>query len=221
MEPRPGRLPELEATRPHMEPKASCPTAAPLVERKFHVLVGVTGSVAALKLPLLVSKLLDIPGLEVAVVTTERAKHFYSPQDIPVTLYSDADEWEMWKSRSDPVLHIDLRRWADLLLVAPLDANTLGKVASGICDNLLTCVIRAWDRSKPLLFCPAMNTAMWEHPITAQQVDQLNAFGYVEIPCVAKKLVCGDEGLGAMAEVGTIVDKVKEVLFQHSGFQQS
>nr|XP_045251747.1 phosphopantothenoylcysteine decarboxylase isoform X10 [Macaca fascicularis] len=116
--------------------------------------------------------------LEVAVVTTERAKHFYSPQDIPVTLYSDADEWE-------------------------------------------TCVIRAWDRSKPLLFCPAMNTAMWEHPITAQQVDQLKAFGYVEIPCVAKKLVCGDEGLGAMAEVGTIVDKVKEVLFQHSGFQQS
>ncbi|XP_023052366.1 phosphopantothenoylcysteine decarboxylase isoform X2 [Piliocolobus tephrosceles] len=193
MEPRPGRLLELEATRPHMEPKASCPTAAPLVERKFHVLVGVTGSVAALKSPLLVSKLLDIPGLEVAVVTTERAKHFYSPQDIPVTLYSDADEWEMWKSRSDPVLHIDLRRWADLLLVAPLDANTLGKVASGICDNLLTCVIRAWDRSKPLLFCPAMNTAMWEHPITAQQVDQLKAFGYVEIPCVAKKLVCGDE----------------------------
>ncbi|XP_023052375.1 phosphopantothenoylcysteine decarboxylase isoform X8 [Piliocolobus tephrosceles] len=178
MEPRPGRLLELEATRPHMEPKASCPTAAPLVERKFHVLVGVTGSVAALKSPLLVSKLLDIPGLEVAVVTTERAKHFYSPQDIPVTLYSDADEWE-------------------------------------------TCVIRAWDRSKPLLFCPAMNTAMWEHPITAQQVDQLKAFGYVEIPCVAKKLVCGDEGLGAMAEVGTIVDKVKEVLFQHSGFQQS
>ncbi|XP_011788268.1 PREDICTED: phosphopantothenoylcysteine decarboxylase isoform X6 [Colobus angolensis palliatus] len=146
MEPRPGRLPELEATRPHMEPKASCPTAAPLVERKFHVLVGVTGSVAALKSPLLVSKLLDIPG---------------------------------------------------------------------------TCVIRAWDHSKPLLFCPAMNTAMWEHPVTAQQVDQLKAFGYVEIPCVAKKLVCGDEGLGAMAEVGTIVDKVKEVLFQHSGFQQS
>lgn len=57
-----------------------------------------------------------------------------------------------------------------------------------------TCVIRAWDRSKPLLFCPAMNTAMWEHPVTAQQVDQLKAFGYIEIPCVAKKLVCGDQG---------------------------
>nr|KAF6502010.1 phosphopantothenoylcysteine decarboxylase [Molossus molossus] len=129
-----------------MEPRASCPAAAPLVERQFHVLVGVTGSVAALKLPLLVSRLLDIPG---------------------------------------------------------------------------TCVIRAWDLRKPLLFCPAMNTAMWEHPITSQQVGQLQAFGYIEIPCVAKKLVCGDKGLGAMAEVSTIVDKVKEVLSQHAGFQQS
>ncbi|XP_028630294.1 phosphopantothenoylcysteine decarboxylase isoform X5 [Grammomys surdaster] len=140
-----------------MERKAPCPAAIPSVERKFHVLVGVTGSVAALKLPLLVSKLLDIPGLEVTVVTTERAKHFYSTQDVPVTLYSDADEWEMWKRRSDPVLHIDLRRWADLLLVAPLDANTLGKVASGICDNLL--VVKQppllWDAGllSPLCSC--------------------------------------------------------------------
>lgn len=187
-------LSSQKATRSRMEPEAPCPASIPSVERKFHVLVGVTGSVAALKLPLLVSKLLDIPGLEVTVVTTERAKHFYSPQDVPVTLYSDADEWEMWKRRSDPVLHIDLRRWADLMVVAPLDANTLGKVASGICDNLLTCVIRAWDLNKPLLFCPAMNTAMWEHPLTAQQVGQLKAFGYVEIPCVSKKLVCGDQG---------------------------
>ncbi|XP_005393579.1 PREDICTED: phosphopantothenoylcysteine decarboxylase isoform X1 [Chinchilla lanigera] len=204
-----------------MEPSASRTVATPQVDRKFHVLVGVTGSVAALKLPLLVSKLLDVPGLEVTVVTTERAKHFYSPQDVPVTLYSDTNEWEMWKCRSDPVLHIELRRWADLMLVAPLDANTLGKVASGICDNLLTCVIRAWDRNKPLLFCPAMNTAMWEHPVTAQQVGQLKAFGYTEVPCVAKKLVCGDQGLGAMAEVETIVDKVKEVLSHHCGIQQS
>ena len=63
-----------------------------------------------------------------------------------------------------------------------------------------TCVIRAWDRSKPLLFCPAMNTAMWEHPITEQQVGQLKDFGYIEIPCVAKKLVCGDQG-GCLARL--------------------
>ncbi|XP_027621956.1 phosphopantothenoylcysteine decarboxylase isoform X3 [Tupaia chinensis] len=148
MELRPGVIAEREASGPHMEPSASCPAPALSAGKTFRVLVGVTGSVAALKLPLLVSRLLDIPGLEVAVVTTERAKHFYSPQDIPVTLYSDADEWEMWKCRSDPVLHIDLRRWADLMLVAPLDANTLGKVASGICDNLL--VWGPWLRWRPL-----------------------------------------------------------------------
>ncbi|XP_074863459.1 phosphopantothenoylcysteine decarboxylase isoform X2 [Carettochelys insculpta] len=156
--------------------------------------------------------LLHVWKLEVNVVTTERAKHFYSPQEIPVTLYSDSDEWQLWKGRTDPVLHIDLRRWADLMLVAPLDANTLAKIANGICDNLLTCVIRAWDLSKPLLFCPAMNTAMWEHPITARQVKQLKDFGYTEVPCVVKKLVCGDEGPGAMAEVCTIVEKVKAIL---------
>ncbi|CAM2099292.1 unnamed protein product [Caretta caretta] len=157
-------------------------------------------------------ELLEIPGLKVRVVTTERAKHFYNPQEIPVTLYSDTDEWQLWKGRTDPILHIDLRRWADLMLVAPLDANTLAKIANGICDNLLTCVIRAWDMTKPLLFCPAMNTAMWEHPITAQQVEQLKDFGYMEIPCVVKRLVCGDEGRGAMAEVWTIVEKVKVIL---------
>ncbi|KFO94745.1 Phosphopantothenoylcysteine decarboxylase [Buceros rhinoceros silvestris] len=187
MEPFSAPEPELPAGKSPSEPR-----------RTRRVVVGVTGSVAALKLPLLVDELLKIPGLEVKVVTTERAKHFYNPQEIPVTLYSDEDEWR-------------LRRWADLMLVAPLDANTLAKLANGICDNLLTCVIRAWDLSKPLLFCPAMNTAMWEHPITARQVEQLKGFGYTEIPCVVKKLVCGDEGRGAMAEVWTIVESVKRV----------
>lgn len=178
----------------------------------FRVLVGVTGSVAALKLPLLVSELLHLPGVDVRVVSTEHAKHFYHPTEVSVKVYGDQDEWELWTQRSDPVLHIELRRWADLLVIAPLDANTLGKIASGICDNLLTCVVRAWDCSRPLLFCPAMNTAMWQHPITAQQISRLVEFGYVEVPCIAKKLVCGDEGKGAMAEVSTIVSVVKQYL---------
>ncbi|XP_013917225.1 PREDICTED: phosphopantothenoylcysteine decarboxylase [Thamnophis sirtalis] len=66
--------------------------------------------------------------------------------------------------------------------------------SQGFALSVQTCVIRAWDVSKPLLFCPAMNTLMWEHPITARQVGQLKELGYVEIPCVVKKLVCGDEG---------------------------
>ncbi|XP_040269727.1 phosphopantothenoylcysteine decarboxylase isoform X2 [Bufo bufo] len=135
----------------------------------IHVLVGVTGSVAALKLPLLVSALLQIPGVEVQVVTTERAKHFYNIQEIPVPIYSDDDEWK-------------------------------------------TCIVRAWDLQKPLLFCPAMNTSMWDHPITAEQIERLHSFGYIEIACIEKTLMCGDKGLGAMAEVSTIIEKVREVL---------
>ncbi|XP_072881864.1 phosphopantothenoylcysteine decarboxylase isoform X1 [Hemitrygon akajei] len=152
--------------------------------------------------------------VEVKVVTTEHAKHFYESKDVPAKIYSDLDEWEMWKQRTDPVLHIELRRWADLLVIAPLDANTLGKIANGICDNLLTCVVRAWDLKRPLLFCPAMNTAMWEHPITATQIQTLKGFGYIEVPCIVKKLLCGDEGYGAMAEISTIVEKVQEYLEQ-------
>lgn len=203
------------------EPGIPAGNSSSVAQEKFHVLVGVTGSVAALKLPLLVAELLKIPALEVKVVTTERAKHFYNAQEIPVALYGDEEEWQLWKGRSDPVLHIELRRWADLMVVAPLDANTLAKVANGICDNLLTCVIRAWDLSKPLLFCPAMNTAMWEHPITAQHVEQLKGFGYTEIPCVVKKLVCGDEGPGAMAEVWTIMERIKRILEERNVPRQS
>lgn len=83
--------------------------------------------------------------------------------------------------------------------------NKLGLKGLMICINLSakwicsvcppqTCIVRAWDTSRPLLFCPAMNTAMWQHPITAKQVATLQGFGYVEIPCIYKKLVCGDEG---------------------------
>ncbi|XP_074956005.1 phosphopantothenoylcysteine decarboxylase isoform X2 [Phalacrocorax aristotelis] len=171
------------------EPGFPVQKSSSVLQKKSCILLGVTGSVAALKLPLLITELLKIPGL--------------------------------WKGRSDPVLHIELRRWADLMLVAPLDANTLAKLANGICDNLLTCVIRAWDMRKPLLFCPAMNTAMWEHPITARQVEQLKSFGYKEIPCVVKKLVCGDEGRGAMAEVWTIVESVKSILEERDMSMQS
>lgn len=200
-----------------MQPTSDCTNVSSALNlsctgSSFHVLLGVTGSVAALKLPLLVTQLLEIPGIEVRVVTTDHATHFYKVAEVPVRVYTDKDEWEMWKTRSDPVLHIELRRWADLLVIAPLDANTLGKIASGICDNLLTCIVRAWDMSRPLLFCPAMNTAMWQHPITNQQVATLQGFGYVEIPCISKKLVCGDEGKGAMAEVSTIVDAIQQYL---------
>lgn len=177
------------------------------------VLIGCTGSVATIKLPLLVDKLLK-NNLEVRVVVTEKAKHFFKEAELSpgIQVLSDTVEWAAWQDRGDPVLHIDLVKWADLFLIAPLDANTLGKMASGICDNILTCVARAWDRSKPLLFCPAMNTKMWEHPITRQQISLLKSWGYKELPCVSKTLMCGDTGMGGMAEVDTIVGESLDYL---------
>ncbi|KAJ8029119.1 Phosphopantothenoylcysteine decarboxylase [Holothuria leucospilota] len=186
----------------------------PLPENsKRKVLVGCSGSVAAVKVPKLV-QLLEAAGFSVAVVTTNNATKFFRTEDIAesVPIFTDDEEWKMWQKMMDPVLHIELRRWADILVVAPMDANTLAKAASGICDNLLTCVMRAWDCKKPLLFCPAMNTYMWDHPITAPQIDLLKSWGYTEIPCIKKKLACGDEGLGAMAEVEMILAAVKSSL---------
>ncbi|KAL3866902.1 hypothetical protein ACJMK2_044152 [Sinanodonta woodiana] len=171
------------------------------------VLLGCTGSVASVKVPLLVEGL-QKHGYEVKVVATEKAQHFFSQTHLNVEMLRDEDEWKAWQQLSDPVLHIELRRWADILVIAPLDANTLAKITHGICDNLLTCVVRAWDLKRPLLFAPAMNTHMWDHPITKQQVDGLKAFGYIEIPVVEKKLACGDIGFGAMAEVATILEYV-------------
>lgn len=130
--------------------------------------------------------------------------------DVPIL--NDEDEWQMWHKRDDPVLHIDLGKWADLMLIAPLDANTLAKMATGVCDNLLLCTTRAWNLEKGLFFCPAMNTRMWEHPITQQQIDILTSWGHIEIKCISKKLMCGDIGYGAMETPKNIVQTIVKYL---------
>lgn len=148
------------------------------------------------------------------MITTKNAKHFIERSEMPVEvpILDDDNEWQMWSKRDDPVLHIELGKWADLMLLAPLDANTLAKMATGVCDNLLLCTTRAWNFEKPLFFCPAMNTRMWEHPITNQQIEILKQWGHIEIKCIAKKLMCGDIGYGAMQTPANIVQTVVEYL---------
>ena len=149
------------------------------------VILGVTGSVAAIRTPALV-RALAASGHEVRVVATESGAFIFSTRPTcrpseaagcrPTSrvLYRDADEWPGTRyQRGDPVLHIELRKWADMLIVAPLDANTLAKFALGLSDNCLTCVFRAWDFSKPVILAPAMNTFMWESPVTLRHLRQL------------------------------------------------
>ena len=182
-----------------------------------NVLLGVTGSVAAIYTPQLFGELRQA-GHDVKVVATRSALYFFDAAAIEPTAGSgrnkdvvilDEDEWPGERyQRGDPVLHIELRRWADVLLIAPLDANTLAKLALGITDNCLTCVYRAWDPARPVVLAPAMNTLMWEHPATARHLAQITAElrGVLRVvPPVTKKLACDDTGLGAMAERDEIV----------------
>ena len=212
------------------------------------ILLGVTGSVAAVRTPPLFRALRDA-GHAVRVVATGPAMHFFDPADLgppgddpvatipPGPLVRDRDEWpRAGYRRGDSVLHIELRRWADLFIVAPLDANTLAKFALGLSDNCLTCVWRAWDFARPVVLAPAMNTLMWESPVTRRHLAQIledrgdgsaptswtlaeadavfarHAPGVVLVPPQAKRLACGDVGLGAMAEVAAIAEVVRGIL---------
>jgi len=124
------------------------------------------------------------------------------------TIYKDEDEWNSWNKRDDIVLHIELRKIAQMLLIAPLSANTLGKFANGLCDNLLSSVFRCWDikGNKPVIVAPAMNTFMYEHPITEFQLKFLEEKLNVKVlSTLFKRLMCGDEGYGAMLDVASIV----------------
>ncbi|KAI9227516.1 MAG: flavoprotein [Piptocephalis tieghemiana] len=181
----------------------------------LHILLGATGSVASLKVPNIISALrsrFEPEPVEIRLVVTEKAKHFFNVpatvKETGIVCYDDEEEWKVWDKVTDPVVHIDLRNWADILVVAPLDANTLAKVAGGLCDNLLTCTLRAWDTSKPVLLAPAMNTHMWNHPFTSTHLSQIAALRYRLIPPVSKRLACGDEGMGGLASPESIAQEV-------------
>lgn len=213
------------------------------------VLLGVTGSVAAQRTPAL-AEALTAAGHDVQVLATQAAVYFFEPAAVPEGRFiwlqrswrvlTDAQEWPGRDQghryqRNDPVLHIELRRWAEALLIAPLDAHTLAKLATGLCDNCLCCVWRAWDWSRPVVLAPAMNTLMWEQPFTARHLHTLgtvlagctlpmaDAWQLIEqinthssrlriVPPVVKRLACGDVGVGGLAETETIIQALGDLL---------
>jgi phosphopantothenoylcysteine decarboxylase len=213
-----------------------------------NVLLGVTGSVAAILTPALHERL-TASGHRVKVVATAASLYFFDAVALdpnhtgrnPEVVVLDEDEWPgrgqgRRYQRGDRVVHIELRRWADALVVAPLDANTLAKLAGGLADNCLTCVWRAWDRGRPVVLAPAMNTLMWEHPATARHLRQLAEdagaaavpagldlsalLAWVNdtcpnlrvVPPQSKRLACDDVGVGAMAALDSIEAALASVL---------
>jgi phosphopantothenoylcysteine decarboxylase len=196
-------------------------------DSKKHLLLAASGSVATIKLPLIISSFENHPNLSIRVVFTKAATQFLAGQSLEQptisslallpnvdAVYLDEDEWiEPW-TRHSKILHIELRRWAHLLAIVPMSANLLAKATGGLCDDLLTNVIRAWDVKRAIIAAPAMNQMMWESPITAKQLALLaEEWDWVKIlsPQV-KQLACGDVGQGAMCDWHEIVAVIEKRL---------
>lgn len=164
------------------------------------ILIGITGSIAAYKIPHLV-RLLVKQGAETRVVMTPAAADFVSPLTLSTlskaTVLTDLFSEHAWAN------HVQLGRWADALLLAPLSCNTLAKMAHGQCDNLLLATYLS--ATCPVIAAPAMDEDMWHHPATAANLQSLTAHGCTILPVEHGDLASGLVGEGRMAEPETIV----------------
>ncbi|RXK35027.1 hypothetical protein M231_07730 [Tremella mesenterica] len=133
-----------------------------------------------------------------------------------VTVWTDTDEWSDWRKVGDPILHIELRRWADLVVVAPCSADMLAKIANGFADNLALSLLRALSPSTPVVICPAMNTYMYQHKLTAKHLRVLQELDYLVLgPQGTGTLACGDEGPGKMTDWREIVSTIENFAELH------
>ncbi len=176
----------------------------------MRLLVGIGGGIAAYKVCAVISTLFQ-QGVEARVVLTSAAQQFITPLTVATLsrqpAYTDADFWQPIHHRP---LHIELGEWADLILIAPLTANTLGKLANGLADNLLTNIILA--SSCPVLLAPAMNTDMWEQVAVRRNWQLLQADQrYHWCDPEAGLLACDRVGQGRLAEPQTIINHVRSI----------
>ena len=165
-----------------------------------NILVGISGGIASYKICELI-RLLIKGKYSVKVMMTEAATKFVTPlvfqklSGNPV--YSDMFEL----SREENIQHISLSQWVHLCVIAPLSANTLSKIATGICDNLLTTVVSALDKDTKVLLAPAMNENMWRNPLIRENVKKLRGIKkYLIMPPQKGELACGVYGEGRMPE---------------------
>ena len=172
------------------------------------VVLGITGSIGAYRAGDLVRHLKDA-GYGVTCVMTQRATKFLAPLTVQALserrVYTDLFELE-----SPQILHTSLADHARLIIVAPATANIIGKFASGLADDLLSCILLA-TRAK-LLFAPAMNVHMWQHPTVQRNVQTLKRLGVRFIGPDVGKLACGYEAIGHLAETEEIVKAAKQLV---------
>ena len=175
--------------------------------REKNIILGVTASIAIYKACDIVRRLKD-EGFSVTVVMTEEAEEFIRPivfqtlsgNKVYRGLFDEPHSWE--------IEHVSLAKKADLVLIAPATANIIAKVSSGICDDLLTCIVSATKAA--VLISPAMNENMYKNKITQENIKRLKSLGYRFIEPRVGRLACGEKGLGCLAEVETIIREVKK-----------
>ncbi|MCP4706669.1 MAG: bifunctional phosphopantothenoylcysteine decarboxylase/phosphopantothenate--cysteine ligase CoaBC [candidate division Zixibacteria bacterium] len=168
------------------------------------IIVGLTGGIAAYKTPVLI-RLLKQAGAEVRTIMTLSATKFITPLTIE-TVSQNPVACEMFPDRYASTHHIDLAEWADLFVVAPATANCIGKIASGICDDLLSTVICA--TKAPIMFAPAMNNQMYVNAITQNNIEYLKSLDYLFVGPGIGELACETTGVGRMLEPNEIFAEI-------------
>ncbi|EPR12581.1 bifunctional phosphopantothenoylcysteine decarboxylase/phosphopantothenate--cysteine ligase CoaBC [Ruminiclostridium papyrosolvens] len=172
-----------------------------------NIILGVTGSIAAYK-GADIANILTKRGYNVDVIMTKSAMEFITPLTFQ-SLTKNKVYWNMFEEITPKeIKHISLAKKADLCLIAPASANLIGKIASGIADDMLTTVVMAMNKV-PVYICPAMNTNMYNNPIVQRNIRTLSELGYRFIDPKEAVLACGDLGKGALADVETIVNTVE------------
>jgi phosphopantothenoylcysteine decarboxylase/phosphopantothenate--cysteine ligase len=183
--------------------------------RGKHVLVGVTGGIAAYKVGYLVRDLVK-SGAEVKVMMTEAGTRFVAPLTFSALSKNPVftDLWTNNQSSDSEIStqHIDLANWADVLVIAPASANTIAKLAYGISDNLLAVVALATTR--PIILVPTMDAEMYLNPVTQNNLTSLKERGYIVIPPVEGELASGLSGPGRLPEIKIIIDTIGKILDQ-------
>ncbi|MFO7570281.1 MAG: bifunctional phosphopantothenoylcysteine decarboxylase/phosphopantothenate--cysteine ligase CoaBC [Smithellaceae bacterium] len=173
------------------------------------IVLGITGGIAAYKAAELTRALIK-QGAQVRVVMTKSAQQFITPLTMqtlsqgPVytDMFSSADQYN--------IAHISLAQWADAFVIAPATGNMIGKIASGIADDLLSTTIMAQD--KPTLICPAMNDKMLANPVLQDNIRKLKHYGYVLMDSGIGELACKTSGSGRLPEIVDIVDEIESLL---------
>lgn len=173
-----------------------------------NILIGITGGIAAYKICDLI-RLFKKNGADVKVVATQNALNFVTKLTLQ-TLSQNPVAIEQFDVEEYKPEHISLADEADIFVIAPVSANTLSKLATGICDNLLTSVACAFK--KPIILAPAMNCNMWENPIIQENINKLNELGYFIYPPEEGFLACGYNGSGRLCSIEKIFEKTVDVL---------